>query len=74
MVNELAEKIQKILGDVASVIVARSALAVQCKRLNLTTDTISKEDLDKVADGLDKSLRLLGIDTKDAVLKIKALK
>ncbi len=74
MPNELATKIIDIIQEVTnSPIMARSALAAQCKRLNITTETVSTAHIDQICQGLQLGLSGFGFDISNILPKIKSL-
>ena len=73
MPNELATNIIKVLEGVASPLLARSAVAAQCKKLNITTETVSTAHIDQICQGLEERLSGFGFDTNKIIPKIKSL-
>jgi len=73
MPNELATNIIKVLEGVASPLLARSAVAAQCKRLNITTETVSTAHIDQICQGLQLGLSGFGFDISNILPKIKSL-
>ena len=77
MPNELATKILKILDDITTPIVAKSAITVHCKHLNITMDTVTPSHIDQLCEKIVSGFSSFGIDpTKlnNTINKIKALK
>ena len=77
MPNDLATKILKIVEEISSPIVAKSALTVHCKHLNTTLDTLTTAHLDQLCEKLASGFSSFGVDSNkihNAISKIKALK
>ena len=77
MPNELATKILKILEEITTPIVAKSAMTVHCKHLNTTLDTLTSAQVDQLCEKLASGFSSFGVDSSrisDAMNKIKALK
>ena len=77
MPNDLAAELLKIVEEITSPIVAKSAVTVHCKHLNTTLDTLTTDHIDQLCEKLASGFTSFGIDSakiNDAISKIKALK
>ena len=77
MPNELATKILKIVEEISSPIVARSALTVHCKHIGTTLDDLTTANIDQLCEKIESGFSSFGVDAakiSSAISKIRALR
>jgi len=76
MPNELSAEILKIVEEITTPIVAKSALTVHCKHLNVTLDTLTTAQIDQLCEKIASGFSSFGVDSSkisSAVNKKKCL-
>jgi hypothetical protein len=70
LANLLAQRIQETLRPIIGSVLASVSVELESKRLGRTTDTITRADLDTLADNLSQQLSLVvGKDLAEAAAK-----